>query len=193
MIHIVSFYAVAMFFALTSCGLLFADEGVPYRGEASMVNIKTTQGDVVVELMVDSAPKACQNFLGLASKGYYDGLTFHRIIQDFMIQGGDPTGTGAGGQSIWGKPFEDEFDVDVTFEDSGILAMANSGPHTNGSQFFITTVSTPWLHMHHTIFGRVVEGFDVVKKIESNGSPSGRPIMEQKIIMITALVVEKSK
>ena len=103
-----------------------------------------------------------------------------------MIQGGDPTGTGCGGQSIWGKPFEDEFSPDVAFSKKGILAMANSGPNTNGSQFFITTTLTPWLHMRHTIFGEVVEGYDVVEKIENTETGfMDKPVKEQKIISAT--------
>jgi len=99
------------------------------------------------------APKACENFIGLAEKGAYNGLAFHRVIKGFMIQGGDPLGTGAGGESLWGKPFEDEFDKSVRFDRPGLPAMANSGPGTNGSQFFITTVPTPRLNDKHTIFG----------------------------------------
>ena len=108
---------------------------------------------------------------------------FHRIIESFMIQGGDPTGTGRGGESIWGKPFEDECVRDVTFDRPGLLAMANAGPGTNGSQFFITTASTPWLHMKHTIFGEVVEGMDVVTKLETvEKGPGDRPLEDQKIL-----------
>ena len=103
-----------------------------------------------------------------------------------MIQGGDPTGTGRGGESIWGKNFEDECVRDLKFDKAGILAMANAGPGTNGSQFFITTAATPWLHMNHTIFGEVIEGMDVIKKLESVKKSAGdRPIEEQKIICAT--------
>ena len=103
-----------------------------------------------------------------------------------MIQGGDPTGTGSGGESIWGKNFEDECARDLKFDKAGILAMANAGPGTNGSQFFITTVATPWLHMNHTIFGEVIEGMDVVKKLEGvNKGVGDRPVEEQKIISAT--------
>ena len=122
-------------------------------------------------------------FVTLVEKGYYNGIIFHRVIKDFMIQGGDPTGSGCGGNSIWGHPFEDEFDANVGFDRQGLLAMANAGPSTNGSQFFITTVPTPWLHMHHTIFGEVVEGYEVVKKIENCETGfMDRPVQEQKII-----------
>ena len=149
----------------------------------STVVLETNQGKIEIELMPDAAPKTCENFLGLVQKGYYDGLIFHRVIKGFMIQGGDPTGTGRGGESLWKKPFADEFSQAVKFEAPGILAMANSGPNTNGSQFFITTAKTPWLNMHHTIFGKVIQGYDAVQKIESSEADlSDRPVEEQKII-----------
>ena len=152
-------------------------------GKNTFVTLKTNQGDIKLKLFPEIAPKACENFVKLAEKGYYDGIIFHRVIKDFMIQGGDPTGSGCGGESIWGTPFEDECNLKVAFDKPGLLAMANAGPGTNGSQFFITTVETPWLHMHHTIFGEVAEGYDVVKKIEN--SPTGfmdKPVKEQKIL-----------
>jgi peptidylprolyl isomerase len=148
-----------------------------------IVVLETNQGNIEIKLMPDVAPKACENFTKLIEKGYYNGLIFHRVIKDFMIQGGDPTGTGRGGQSAWGKPFQDEFNKDAGFDSPGILAMANSGPNTNGSQFFITTTQTPHLNMRHTIFGKVVGGYDVVQKIEN--TPVGaqdKPRTEQKII-----------
>ena len=116
-------------------------------------------------------------------KGYYDGIIFHRVIKNFMIQGGDPTGTGMGGESIWGKPFEDEFSPKLLFSRGGLLAMANRGRNTNGSQFFITTKATPWLNGYHTIFGEVVKGYDVVKKIENTKTDKkDKPMQTQKII-----------
>ncbi|MBF0253416.1 MAG: peptidylprolyl isomerase [Candidatus Omnitrophica bacterium] len=149
----------------------------------SMVVMETTQGVIEFRLMPDIAPKTVENFTGLVEKGYYDGIIFHRIIKDFMIQGGDPTGTGCGGESLWGKPFKDEVSKDVKFNKPGLLAMANSGPGTNGSQFFITTVETPWLNMNHTIFGEVVKGKDVVDKLENVKTGFGdKPVAEQKII-----------
>ena len=150
---------------------------------ASEVVFETTQGTIVFALKPEVAPKACENFEGLVKKGYYNGISFHRIIKGFMIQGGDPTGTGRGGQSIYGQPFEDEFKPNVTFTKLGILAMANAGRNTNGSQFFITTVPTPHLNGRHTIFGEVVEGMDVVKKLE-NVVTDGRdmPMQPQKIL-----------
>jgi peptidylprolyl isomerase len=148
-----------------------------------VVVLETTQGTVEIKLMPDAAPKACENFEKLVEKGYYNGLIFHRVIKGFMVQGGDPTGTGMGGSSIWGKPFGDEFNPKITFDSPGILAMANSGPNTNGSQFFITVASTPWLNMHHTIFGKVISGYDIVQKIEKTPTgPGDRPVTEQKII-----------
>lgn len=157
--------------------------------ENTFVILKTTQGDIKLRLFPKIAPKACENFVKLVEKGYYNGIIFHRVIKDFMIQGGDPTGSGCGGNSIWGHPFEDEFDANVGFDKQGLLAMANAGPSTNGSQFFITTVPTPWLHMHHTIFGEVVEGYEVVKKIENCDTGfMDRPVQEQKIL--SAEVVE---
>ena len=151
------------------------------KGE--LVTLKTSEGDVKVQLMSDIAPKASENFLGLAKKGYYNGVIFHRIIKGFMVQGGDPTGTGSGGESIWGEPFEDEVTEEVVFNKPGLVAMANSGPNTNGSQFFITTASTPWLNMNHTIFGEVVEGYDVVQKLEESATDNqDRPIEEKKIL-----------
>ena len=145
--------------------------------------LETTQGTIEIKLMPDIAPKACENFTKLVEKGYYNGLIFHRVIKGFMIQGGDPAGTGRGGESVWGAPFEDEVSAGLKFDKPGILAMANAGPNTNGSQFFITTAKAPWLNMRHTIFGEVVSGYGVVEKIEGTATDgSDRPIQEQKII-----------
>ena len=168
--------------------LLFAANGTATYGDPSgmsdkIIVLETNQGVIEVGLMPETAPKAYDNFTQLAKKGYYDGLIFHRVIKGFMIQGGDPTGTGTGGESIWGKPFEDELNRNVQFDSPGILAMANSGPGTNGSQFFITTAKTPWLNGHHTIFGKVVSGDEVLQKIEKTATDeSDRPVAEQRII-----------
>ena len=149
----------------------------------SNIILETNQGNIELELIPQTAPKACENFTKLVEKGYYNGTIFHRVIKEFMIQGGDPTGTGTGGESVWGKDFEDEVDIDVKFNKTGILAMANSGRNTNGSQFFITTNKTPWLHQKHTIFGKVVAGYDVVQKIEaSQAGANDKPVQEQKIV-----------
>lgn len=162
-----------------------------FAAEHPRVSLETTQGNITLELYEDVAPLAVENFTGLVKNGYYNGLTFHRIIKNFMIQGGDPTGTGAGGESIWKKPFKDEFKSGVVFDKPGILAMANAGPRTNGSQFFITTAQTPWLNGYHTIFGRVVSGMDTLAKlnnIQTNGQRGGdRPLQPQKIIKATLL------
>lgn len=120
-----------------------------------LATFKTAKGDIKVQLFADKAPITVNNFVFLAREGYYDNTTFHRVLQDFMAQGGDPTGTGSGGP---GYQFEDEFHPDLTFSEAGLLAMANAGPGTNGSQFFITFVPTPHLNFAHTIFGKVVEG-----------------------------------
>eukprot|EP00466_Bigelowiella_natans_P012052 jgi/Bigna1/52305/estExt_Genewise1Plus.C_70036 len=129
------------------------------------VEIKTSCGTIVLELYFMHAPKTCHNFLELAKRGYYNDTIFHRIIKNFMIQGGDPTGTGRGGNSIWGKPFEDEITPKLKHTGAGILSMANSGKNTNGSQFFITLAPTPWLDGKHTIFGRVKKGMQVVQRM----------------------------
>jgi len=158
-----------------------------YAGGSAMnkpvVVLETNQGIIEVKLFNDIAPKTCENFLGLVKKGYYNGIIFHRVIKDFMIQGGDPTGTGRGGESIWGGKFADEVVPGITFDKQGLLAMANAGPNTNGSQFFITTAKTPWLNMKHTIFGEVISGYDVVQKIENTPKDSSdRPLSVQKIV-----------
>jgi peptidylprolyl isomerase len=154
-----------------------------YAVDNKIVVLETTQGTIEIQLKPHSAPKACENFEKLIEKGYYNGIVFHRVIKGFMIQGGDPTGTGMGGKSIWGKPFEDEVPADAEFSMKGLVAMANAGPNTNGSQFFITTAKTPWLNGKHTIFGEVINGYDVVQKIENTSvDSSDRPVQEQKII-----------
>jgi peptidylprolyl isomerase len=147
---------------------------------------ETNVGTFEVALKPEVAPKAVENFVKHAEEGYYDGVIFHRVIKGFMIQGGDPLGTGVGGVSIWGKPFEDEVSNDVKFDKPGILAMANAGPSTNASQFFITTAPTAWLNNKHTIFGEVISGYDVVQKIENTKTgPRDKPEEDQKIIHIT--------
>jgi peptidylprolyl isomerase len=147
------------------------------------VVLETTQGDVEIELMPGIAPLAVANFVGHIKSGYYDDLIFHRVIEGFMVQGGDPLGTGTGGESIWGKNFPDEFSPEARFDTEGLLAMANSGPMTNGSQFFITTSKPEWLNDKHTIFGKVVNGYDKVKKIEGVEKGAGdKPVEDQKIV-----------
>jgi cyclophilin family peptidyl-prolyl cis-trans isomerase len=124
--------------------------------------LSTDKGNIVVELYADKAPLTVNNFVFLASAGYYDGTIFHRVITDFMAQGGDPTGTGTGGP---GYRFKDEFHPSLKHNRPGIFSMANAGPGTNGSQFFITHVPTPWLDGKHTIFGQVIQGMDVLFSI----------------------------
>ncbi len=139
--------------------------------------LKTNRGDIVLRFYPKQAPLAVSNFKGLAAKGYYDGIIFHRIIKDFMAQGGDPTGSGFGGESLWGGTFADEFDPSLRFNRPGLLAMANAGPGTNGSQFFITLASTPHLNDKHTIFGEVAEGMDVLTAIGNvRTDPRDKPV-----------------
>ncbi len=171
----------------------------------------TSMGDVTFALFTQQAPKAVENFIGLAKQGYYDGIIFHRVIADFMIQGGDPTGTGAGGESIWGHAFADEFSPEV-FNLKGALSMANAGPNTNGSQFFIVSNEhinpdmlaqmpgagypkavidayrnggTPWLDGRHTVFGHVIGGTDVVDAISKVKTQADRPVTDITITGIT--------
>lgn len=153
---------------------LFLASSALYAAEVSHAVLETTKGKIEVEFYPDVAPKAVENFTTHVKNGYYNGIAFHRVIRNFMIQGGDPTESGRGGESIWKKPFADEFKGKL-FDRAGILAMANAGPHTNGSQFFITTQPTPWLNGYHTIFGSIVgeESFKTLKAIE-NAPTSGR-------------------
>jgi len=159
------------------------------ENEKLYATMQTSMGDIKFELFVEKVPKTVKNFVGLASMGYYDGIIFHRVIDKFMIQGGDPTGTGRGGQSFWGDSFEDEFDASLVHDVPGILSMANAGPNTNGSQFFITLVPTPWLNNKHSIFGKVVEGMDVVEAIGK--VETGAMDKPAEDITIKTVVVEK--
>ncbi len=162
--------------------------------QVESVVLKTTKGDITVELFYDKSPKTVENFIKLASEGFYDGTRFHRVIKDFMIQGGDPLSKDPSQASLWGTggpnyTFADEFnDVKLV---KGSLAMANSGPNTNGSQFFIVTLdATPWLDGKHTNFGRVVEGIEVVDAIEGvQTAPGDRPLED----MIIESVVVNTK
>ncbi|MBQ5885535.1 MAG: peptidylprolyl isomerase [Clostridia bacterium] len=181
--------------------------------------IKTNLGDIKVKFFPEHAPKAVENFITHAKNGYYNGIIFHRVIKDFMIQGGDPTGTGMGGESIWGRSFEDEFTPEL-HNLCGALSMANAGPCTNGSQFFIVHASTapesmieqmgqlsesypadcvaaykevggtPWLDYHHTVFGQVYDGMDIVNNIASVAVDGrDKPLDEVKIIEIEVSVL----
>lgn len=183
----------------------------PAKGETVAV-LHTSMGDISVRLFSEKAPKAVENFTTHAKNGYYDGLIFHRVIRDFMIQGGDPAGNGTGGESIWGRPFEDEFDIDLR-NYRGALSMANAGPGTNGSQFFIVQAAsvpegmlsqmeglaeqgypaevtaryrerggTPWLDFRHTVFGQVFDGMDVVDAIAGVAVSAGDKPVEDVVI-----------
>ena len=178
------------------------------QAKGPKATIKTNHGDIVIQLFPEEAPMTVENFVRLAQKGYYDGVTFHRVISDFMIQGGDPEGTGAGGQSIWGHNFEDEFSNEL-FNLRGALSMANDGPNTNGSQFFIVQNKnmpkrfiqqlrdaqypeevvkaykqggTPWLDHRHTVFGHVTEGMDVVDEIAKVAKDGNDKPLEDVVI-----------
>lgn len=185
------------------------------QADEKLVEMETTLGTIKIKLFPIYAPKAVENFITHSENGYYEGIIFHRVIEDFMIQGGDPTGTGRGGESIWGTSFEDEFSEKL-FNLRGALSMANAGPNTNGSQFFIVQNSsvdasmkeqmenagfpeevikaymenggTPWLDFKHTVFGQVVEGMDVVDKIASvKVGPQDKPIEDVVIKKITVI------
>lgn len=183
--------------------------------KGSKATIKTNYGEMQFQLFPEIAPKAVENFVGLSKKGYYDGVIFHRVIKDFMIQGGDPTGTGMGGNSIWEKPFEDEFS-NQAFNLRGALSMANAGPGTNGSQFFIVQNEnldpmmikemkaasypdeiiekyreggTPWLDHRHTVFGHLISGWDVLDKIANVKTlPGDKP---EKDVVIEDITIEE--
>lgn len=151
-----------LFIAGLAAGVWFFASPAHTDGSDSKVTLETSKGKIVIELYADQAPKTVENFLTLTKKGFYNGISFHRVIPGFMIQTGDPTGTGSGGP---GYTFADEFSSALKHSAPGVVSMANSGPHTNGSQFFITLAATPWLDGKHSIFGRVVEGMDVVEQI----------------------------
>ena len=186
---------------LAISGLVFAQETMPtkkktYDAPPKMTidpakkytaTMETNQGKVVIELFAKEAPKTVNNFVSLAKDGFYDGLIFHRVIPEFMIQGGDPEGTGSGGP---GYQFEDEVGPDKPkFQEKGTLAMANAGPATNGSQFFITVGPTPHLQGRHTVFGQVKEGQDVVDKISN--VPTGRADRPSKDVVIEKMTISE--
>ena len=191
----------------------------PIGAGDTIATIKTNRGEIKVKLFPAEAPKTVENFTTHAKEGYYNGLIFHRVIKDFMIQGGDPTGTGMGGESIWGHSFEDEFDVKL-HNIKGALSMANAGPNTNGSQFFIVQADsvpgnmleqmkempesfpedivkayeekggTPWLDFRHTVFGQVVEGIEVVDNIANvKVGPADKPVDDVIIETITVEII----
>jgi peptidylprolyl isomerase len=163
--------------------ILFLGLSLQAYAKDIVVVLETNVGNIELKMYPEIAPLAVENFTTHVKNGYYNGLIFHRVIKDFMIQGGDPTGTGRGGESIWGKPFKDEFGPNVVFDRPMLLAMANRGPETNGSQFFITLAPTNWLNGKHTIFGEVIKGEEAVRKIEnvSVSMGSNRPLFDQVI------------
>ena len=149
------------------------------------IKIETTAGIIEAELFEKEVPKTVNNFVTLAKKGFYDGIIFHRVIPGFMIQTGDPTGTGAGGP---GYKFADEFSPNLKHDQAGILSMANSGPNTNGSQFFITEAATPWLDQKHSVFGKVTKGMDVVHQItNSKRDSSDKPLTKIEMKKVSVL------
>ena len=160
------------------------------ENEMAVAVIKTNMGTIEIELYADKTPKTVENFVGHAKADYYNGIIFHRVIANFMIQTGDPTGTGRGGESIWGEPFADEIVKSLVFDEPGILAMANAGPNTNGSQFFITVAPTTWLNGNHTIFGKVIGGMDVVYAISkvATSKPGDKPL---KDVVMESVTIEK--
>lgn len=155
--------------------LLLVSVGCSAEQKKTVAVFETSMGDFTVELYTDKAPKTTKNFIDLAQKKFYDGIIFHRVIDQFMIQGGDPTGTGRGGP---GYTIPDEFDPLLKHDSAGILSMANAGPNTGGSQFFITLVPTPHLDGRHAVFGKVIKGMEVVKAIGKVPTGAGdRPLM----------------
>lgn len=184
------FFIIMIFTLFISSNIFSQKKGTKEMADSMTVAvIKTNMGTIEVELFAKETPKTVENFVGLANKGYYNGVIFHRVIDGFMIQGGDPTGTGRGGESLWGKKFNDEFVTTLKHDSAGVLSMANAGPNTNGSQFFITLVPTPWLDNHHTVFGKVINGMDVVKAIgKVEKGPQDRPL---KDVVMESVTIEK--
>lgn len=163
----------------------FAQEGAlqPINPKNPTAVIKTTLGDIEIELFADKAPKTVENFVTLAKKGFYNGVIFHRVIPNFMIQTGDPQGNGTGGP---GYTIKDEFNITLKHSKPGVLSMANAGPNTGGSQFFITVAPTAWLDGKHAIFAQVIKGMDVVNKISNaKTAPGDRPIQTIKMDSVT--------
>lgn len=185
---IVMCLTLALVFMTTACAAGSFWDFKKDEGESKVANriavFDTNMGEFEIELFEDKTPITTKNFIDLAQEGFYDGVIFHRIIDGFMIQGGDPTSTGMGGP---GYTIEDEFTPELTHESEGILSMANTGrPHTGGSQFFITLAATPWLDGHHTVFGKVVKGIEVVREIgHVKTGPQDRPVHDVVINKIT--------
>jgi cyclophilin family peptidyl-prolyl cis-trans isomerase len=192
------FYSALLF--IVCAGLLLTPGGEASKAYAAdkkpkrpTATFETTMGTFTIELFDDLAPKTCKSFMDLANRKFYDGIIFHRVIDGFMIQGGDPTGTGTGGP---GYKIPDEFGEGLTHDSPGILSMANSGPNTGGSQFFITLAPTPWLDGKHAIFGKVTSGMDVVEAIgKVKTGPTDKPVTSVVInkLHITAGTADKDE
>lgn len=183
---------IALVLVLVANQILFSQQKKDKKKMVDSITvaiIQTNMGTIELELYADKTPKTVENFVGLANKGYYNGVIFHRVIDNFMIQGGDPTGTGRGGQSLWGGKFEDEFVPELKHNGAGVLSMANAGPNTNGSQFFITLKETPWLDGRHTVFGRVIKGMDVVQAIGK--VPTNQQDRPLKDVVMEKVTIEK--
>ncbi len=162
------------------------------ENEILVATINTNVGSFEVKLFANEVPKTVENFVGLITDGKYNGVIFHRVIAGFMLQGGDPTGTGRGGESYWGGKFEDEFNDSLKHSKPGMLSMANAGPNTNGSQFFVTLVPTPWLDGKHAIFGEVISGMDVVEAIgKTKTGMMDKPV--EDIVMEKVTVEKRAK
>jgi cyclophilin family peptidyl-prolyl cis-trans isomerase len=168
-------------------------KGIPFEkmillkeNESLVATVETGLGSFQIELHPKEAPKAVANFIGLAVQGYYKNQIFHRVIRDFMIQTGDSAGTGEGGKSIYGKEFDDEFSYSMKHDGPGVVSMANKGPDTNLSQFFVTTAATPWLDRKHTVFGKVIDGMETVYKIgKVKTDQFGKPLQNVELRGIT--------
>lgn len=159
------------------------------ENEKLVATVNTNVGSFEIELFAAKVPKTVENFVGLATDGKYNGVIFHRVIANFMIQGGDPTGTGRGGESYWGGKFADEFDSSLKHTKPGMLSMANAGPNTNGSQFFITLVPTPWLDGKHSVFGEVISGMEVIEAIgKTQTGAMDKPVND---ILMESISIEK--
>jgi peptidylprolyl isomerase len=185
-----------LFVGLLLLGLTFGLNADEVKSEikesaekAPIVVLETNAGNIELKMYPKAAPLAVENFTTHVKNGYYNGIIFHRVIKGFMIQGGDPTGTGMGGESIWKRDFVNEYAPNLVFDKPFLLAMANRGPKTNGSQFFITVAPTPWLNGHYTIFGVVKEGMDTVYNISK--TPTGRRDRPIKTIKILKAEIKK--
>lgn len=151
------------------------------------MTLHTDVGDIKLELFCEDCPRACENFLALCASDYYNGSLFHRNIKGFIVQTGDPTGTGKGGTSIWNRKFEDEFNDNLRHNERGMLSMANNGPNTNASQFFFTYAAQPHLDLKYTLFGRVIDGFDALDELEKLPvhQKTYKPLIEKRLNSVT--------